>query len=639
MSENGSVAMSASDKKHHSYGDSFSSAEVSQETLPVSSTLDMKPPDVVSTMEEESMRESTDLSENLFLQYARGTTHGLGGTFVGARGTLVSVPETDILQNISDPKGSFETSELKKHIGLNDNLSRALESLAGLNDGSATGSSSVSFGMVEGGETAAKAMENMISTVKDGRPLSNLEMTNGKVPLYGCDDAPLPNFIDLFIPETKEDQIRSYKQYESEEIISSQTLPNIFGSIVCPSTCSGPDDNHSWFTRNRGKSSNDSDMFTGNPNAPSHHYRESIDSLPNMRHISKATIPSPLPPPPVKSVSARNTFHGTSHSKIALEMLSESSQPSEDLKSSQKETDLAGWWNVDDSLDSIRENEGYKTAEKNSRADSVAIQIPPLRAKLRTKDYSSLLSPSQDDLLRQNRSLSELHPAVDTIAQIPLLSDRQPDTRYIQIDTQVVGFPSIGEVEPLFCSVALWHVEIGNEVKCDSEKVDKTLCGRVTEYLTFDIVNDADIEDKCKAALCSCTTTNADVQEWMKQKMTRCGVFPAPSYYDMNNLHAVIIVKKVLAEDADLELYWNYEADQKRPDFSKHRTKAERVCSRLGQILTPFAFGVAPLGQVMGSETRTVPTSKAAQIPLFKLSPGEGDAPIVDHIIAMIQPR
>jgi hypothetical protein len=107
----------------------------------------------------------------------------------------------------------------------------------------------------------------------------------------------------------------------------------------------------------------------------------------------------------------------------------------------------------------------------------------------------------------------------------------------------------------------------------------------------------------------------------------------------MNNLHAVIIVKKVLAEDADLELYWNYEADQKRPDFSKHRTKAERVCSRLGQILTPFAFGVAPLGQVMGSETRTVPTSKAAQIPLFKLSPGEGDAPIVDHIIAMIQPR
>ena len=46
----------------------------------------------------------------------------------------------------------------------------------------------------------------------------------------------------------------------------------------------------------------------------------------------------------------------------------------------------------------------------------------------------------------------------------------------------------------------------------------------------------------------------------------------------------------------------------------------------------PFAFGVAPLLQVIGPNIPMVPTSRAVQIPLFKLVAGKGDQPIIDHI-------
>ena len=69
------------------------------------------------------------------------------------------------------------------------------------------------------------------------------------VSLYGSDDDPIPNSTDLFVRETKEDLIRSSQQQESEEIISSLTVPNLFGGIGCSSRCSDPNDSQGWFSR------------------------------------------------------------------------------------------------------------------------------------------------------------------------------------------------------------------------------------------------------------------------------------------------------------------------------------------------------------------------------------------------------
>ena len=585
--------------------------------------LDASPPS-----QDKGALQSSDLSENLFLQYARGDSHGLGGTFVGAKGTLVSVPETDTLRNIPNPNGTFEASELKRHIGLNDNLSRALESLAVTNGCSATGSSSVSFGMVEAGVAAAEAISNMPTTAKGGRSLSNLEMTGGRVPLYGCDDEPLPNFIDLFIPETNEDQIRSYKQDESEEIISSQALPNMFGPLVCPSNCTGPDDNQSWFTRRRGRSFADLELLTNEGEIHTHRSHKSLDSLPNYKPSSnKFTIPSPLRPPPTKGVLSQNSDPSRTHKK----MTSDISHAIDHENKNIHDFGPIGWWNIDDSESNKTNDECNETAQ----GEGIELQMPPLRDKLRPTDYGALVSPLRDDLLRQNKSLSELNPAVDTIAQLPLLSDRHPSTRYIQIDTTVVGFPSIGEVEPFFCSMAIWNVEPGTNSN------EKQMCGRITESLCFDVVSELDVEERCTAALCP--TASSPFSDGGPQgsipQTTRCGVFPVPSYYEMKNLHAVIIVKKVLADDSDLDMYWNSESDHAKTELTRHRMKAGKAAERTGQILTPFAFGVAPLGQVLGSDSPGITASKAAQIPLFKFSPGEGGNPIVNHIMAMVCPR
>jgi hypothetical protein len=582
---------------------------------------------VGSPTEDEAAQHQSNLNENLFLQYARSNSHGIGGTFVGAKGTLVSVPETDTLRNTSNPNGSFEASELKKHIGLNDNLSRALVSLAVTNGESATGSSSASFGMVEG-VTAAEAIGNMPTTAKGGRSLSNLEMTGGKVPLYGCDDEPLPTFIDLFIPETQEDQIRSYKQDESEEIISSQALPNIFGPLVCPSNCIGPDDNQSWFTRRRGRNFTDSEFLTDDIKVHTHRSNKSLDSLPDSKPgNSKFTIPSPLRPPPINAPLSRKSNHTQEHKKTTSDISQVIDHGAQNIT---EHPGPVGWWNVDEQKSSKTKDE---CSESTGQGEDSELQMPPIRDKLRSTDYGSLLSPSRDDLLRQNKSLSELHPAVDTIAQLPLLSDRHPSTRYVQVDTTVVGFPSLGEVEPFFCSMAIWHVDPGTTLN------EKQMCGRVTESLCFDIVSDSDVEESCRAALCPNTSSSlaGDEEKEPIPQTTRCGIFPVPSYYEMRHLHAVIIVKKVLAETSDLEVYWNSESD--RSELAKHRMRAGKAAERSGAILTPFAFGVAPLGQVLGSESPIAPTSKAAQIPLFKLAPGEGDRSIVNHIMAMVRPR
>jgi hypothetical protein len=184
------------------------------------------------------------------------------------------------------------------------------------------------------------------------------------------------------------------------------------------------------------------------------------------------------------------------------------------------------------------------------------------------------------------------------------------------------------------------------------------MSGCITELLYFDVVNDPEVEENCLSALwpyhdkgCGIELTNSShsTSSCLLQG-TRCGVFPLHSRYDMSNLYAVIIVHKTLSEDTELDMYM-HSPKQKLDDRSQHtknttldlsklRAKAAKSADRFGQFLMPFAFGVAPLVQILGSTPPLIPTSRrAVQIPLFKFIVGEGDKPIIDHILAVTIPR
>jgi len=396
---------------------------------------------------------------NLFSQYARGESEN--NTF----------RPVDSLSSY----GSFEGSELKKQVGLNDNLSKALESLADVDvDG---GSGAVSFTAADAGAAAAKAAEVLMMAVKDGRPLSNLELTGGRVPLYGCDDESLPRGADLGNYETKEDQAQSFQEYESQEIIGSTSVPSIFGPTMCPISSNVSDNNHYWFNRGVIKD---------------------------------------------QSVGA------------------------------QKESRL-GWWSICD---------GVKG-----------------------------------------------HEASTTLECLPYLSDRSPSTRYIQIDAQYVGFPLESEIEPLFCSLSIWHVEqpTNSLSKSNESKtsINMERCSRITEALHFDIISDSKLEQKYMSSIWPFLKEGDDDDSVNKLQGTRCGVFPLPSNLEMSSLHAVLIVQKVVDE----------------------------------KLLAPFAFGAAPLLQVIGDDSPKIPSSHAVQIPLFRIEQGQGEKSIIEHILVMMCPR
>ena len=340
--------------------------------------------------------------------------------------------------------------------------------------------------------------------------------------------------------------------------------------------------------------------------------------------------------------------------------------------------------------------------------------VRTMRDLAKTPDVLTHLSPSPHTLKVQNRPMSELHSATSSAEALPYLSDRNPSTRYLQIDTQVVSFHPVGEIEPLFCTVAIWHVETttgGSGMGTHQTRTsphsslpvpNMQRCGRVTEALHFDFVTDPEVEAKCAPALWPTVSFDdsmlkgegnsrlkasvssprgvggfsrkphlfhkdgvpANVADDKRLKGTRCGVFPLPSNFEVGNLHAVIIVHKVLSEETEVEPYLNVLREKRgknkskgkdkeesgsfgkvqspkhtNADLAKLRGKAAKVSERLGRFLMPFAFGVAPLYQVIGSEIPIIPSSRAVQIPLHKLVAGRGEKPIIDHIMVMLHPN
>lgn len=521
-------------------------------------------------------------------------------------------------------------SEMKKKVGINEHLNAALVSLSANPSSPAAGvdTSMSATGSIAGDESRP-VLSHLGQTTSGGRPMSNLELTNGCAPLFACDDPSLPFESDLGIYETKEEQVRSLEVRHSQVIVEKYAVPDIFGTLACPSPAFSPDDNHSWNTRavparrSAGVYSFSGGQAVGSGVLPD-------PESPKPQHRSELTLPpTPRKTPDSTPVRTKKAFGWGSNART-------------------------GWWNTQIGDEKEEEAESESMGDLGREGSSPPLHLSPLGHKSSLPMVGTGLSPSPKHLREANLPLSHLHSATSVASTLPFLSDRPPSWRYLQIDTKAIGFQCFDEeVEPLFCSLAIYHVETMAHVNSKSSAPAPNLskCGRVTELLNFDVVTNEDVEKRCSGVLWPYLSDGERnpgqvIPEARRTQGTRCGVFPIPSRLNVANLYAVLIVQKVLAEDSGVEIYLGGEAgDGSVPqksrawDMEKLRSRAAQASDRHGRLLTPFAFGVAPLLQVFGTDVPSVPTSRAVQIPLFRLLPGQGERPIIDHIMVMLYPR
>jgi hypothetical protein len=600
--------------------------------------------------------------QDLFSQWARGespanaSSDGLrksfggsavfndsGGsaTFFNNSGTFMNVGGQD--EDSDDD--SLVGSELKKKVGVNEHLNAALASLEEEWYPSANGEGPVS-GVLEDGHE----LTQMPLTPDGGRSLNNHELMNGCSPLFGVDDSPLPVEADLGIHETRDEQQRSKEQRRNQVIIENCCPQNVFGPLACPNPALNPDDNYSWNSR-----STPSQRSPGIPTTVG----AAGDRL--------GVLPSPKTPATrTPKKSPLTDVGGSSSEKVLTSPNSKSSSQKSAFPFQHRTFDSRsrfGWWNVpneEEDLDTsmIGGNSGDSTDASFDIEDKkeAPLQLPPWEHSALTVLVQTQLEPKPEKLQEQNRPLSHLHPATSLAQALPFLSDRPPSYRYLQIDTQAVGFPALGgEIEPLFCTLAIYHVETLPHSNTDPGTApipDLQRCGKITETLNFDVVSDPSIEKRCSGSLWPYDAKKGSLWPHAAKKLveklqgTRCGVFPLPSNLNMHNLYAILTVNKVISEGSDFEVYLRpgksanaTKNKEDKVDIELLRARAEKASSQQGKFIMPFAFGVAPLLQVFGADVPVVPSSRAVQIPLFRFSSGHGERQIIDHIMVMLYPR
>jgi len=533
---------------------------------------------------------------------ATGGTFNFGGSL---RGINSIVPGGD--DNSDDD--SVVGSEMKTKVGVNEHLNAAL---ASLEDGQSPAEAIESDAVVEesGGELT------QVPLTKDGgRPLSNQELMNAHAPLFAVDDPPLPSESDLGNHETREEQQRSKEQRRIQAFIEKYCPYNVFGPLACPNPATSPEDNHSWNSLSTPLQRNPS--FS--PSASNNDHHGSTTTSPMGHSISSDDITS---------------MHSTNGYGLTAKKVSQ-------LASTPRGYDPRtryGWWNISDQNDN-----GIATDSDESRIEDeeAPIQLPPVEHPTNGFPIQTFLEPTPETLLKQNRSLSELHPATSLSQALPFISDRPPSYRYLQVDTRKVHFePLAEELEPLFCSLAIYNVEtiahsLGDRGMAPIPDLER--CGKVTETLNFDYVKNPEVENQCHASIAPYTSDDAKDSS----HLTSCGVFPLPSNLSVNNLYVIITVGKVISEGVDFEPYLRAKAKGKdeQIDIKNLRAKAGRASTNHGNFIMPFAFGVAPLLQVFGADVPRVPSSRAVQIPLFRFYAGNGERQIIDHIMVMLYPR
>jgi len=559
---------------------------------------------------------NTNNSNDLVAKFSDSFRDTSGGNnksfFKSASGTFMNT----IVSDDSDDD-SVVGSEMKKKVGVNEHLNAALASLE-------EDHSPIEECVTDAAVEEADEMTQVPLTEDGGRVLSNQELMNGHAPLFGVDDPPLPSESDLGNHETREEQQRSKEQRRIQAFIEKLCPHNIFGPLACPNPALSPDDNHSWNSM----------------------------STPLQRKANTSTavhstdIPASTTSPMSRSVSSDDL--------ASLHSVNGATKRMSSLTSHTKIYDPRtryGWWNKsenDDDIELANRSDlptGLHAALDESYVEEESteapIQLPPVEHAANACLIQTRLKPSPETLYKQNRPLSELHPATSSVQALPFLSDRPPSYRYLQVDTQAVAFPALGgEVEPLFCSLAIYHVETITHSLGDrgmAPTPDLQRCGKVTETLNFDVVNDTIVEKRCFASL-SPYTSNKNNQ---LPHLTRCGVFPLPSNLSVYNLYAIITVSKVISEGSDFEPYLRAKSKGKEEKIDTEilRAKAEKASNNHGKFIMPFAFGVAPLLQVFGADVPHVPSSRAVQIPLFRFFAGNGERQIIDHIMVMLYPR
>jgi hypothetical protein len=615
--------------------------------------------------------------QDLFSQWARGgspsntntqtslrdslTNINLGSSMVfessaSSRDSGTFMPIPLLVQEGDSDDDSVVGSELKRKVGVNEHLNAALASLEAEWNPSSND---------QAGQPSDPEMLTQVPLTTDGgRALTNLELMNGCTPLFGVDDSPLPVEADLGIHETKDEQQRSNEKRRNQSIIEKCVPQNIFGPIACADPSLGPDDSHSWSSRSTPSQRLTTLTSAGGasgrlgvlptPESPSmkqgHSKSPSSDSIKGGGRKGKMESPkgrNKAPSPPKLS-------HGRFDSRARY-----------------------GWWNIRD------EDKSKKNTENGMGMDEVGkpepthpLQLPPMEHGSSAPLIHTRLEPSPEKLCEQNRPLSHLHAATSLAQTLPFLSDRPSSYRYLQVDTQAVGFPALGgEVEPLFCTLAIYNVETvspsGNGPNV-APMPDIQRCGKVTETLNFDVVSDPDVERRCFGSLWPYAQNQLEEKKSVLSQIkrvssvsqgsnlspsklpeserlqgTRCGVFPLPSNLNVSNLYVVLIIHKVISEGSDFEAYLRPgkpgagtdKARQDKTDLETLRSRAEKASKKQWNFLMPFAFGVAPLLQVFGADVPVVASSRAVQIPLFRFSAGLGERQIIDHIMVMLYPR
>jgi hypothetical protein len=448
--------------------------------------------------------------------------------------------------------GSFIDDEQKKQVGVNDHLSKAIALLE--DDGQPLTNDS----------TTIEQSQVLLSQIdQDGsrkRPLTNYELTSGCVPLYGVDDAPLPQEADLGIHETREEQQRAQEQKRSQEIIEKFVTPNIFGTVACPNPALGPDDFDSWNSRIATSSTQDGLRFPSPGNGYIGTDRDSatgIEVINKRQYNSYGSSPAKLEAVSmqlpgrdnVRSRSAGNSvdLDVTPNSQQQLNQMQEhpthpsnpqrhhqkppkhtgkrsnesvvssTSIPNKTYRRFGRQRKRFGWWNVTEEAGADHDN--TKLDDEETTDDGI-LQIPPIHHSANALSVSTKLDPSPEKLHADNLPLSTMHSATSMEQSLPYLSDRPQSYRYLQIETQTIAFPPLkGEIEPLFCSLAIYNVETissankthlsgaasggsGSNNKTRSVPIPNLQrCGRVTESLYFDHVVDDGVAHKCNGAL------------------------------------------------------------------------------------------------------------------------------------------
>jgi len=625
----------------HTNKESWTSSLESSVTS-LTASLDFSHDDVeqaVSTHPQDSLPDNRDFSQDQFLRFARAgfADDGVGDSFdsgsdhktdrskgaataalqMDSTGTFVQMDSNIFVEAVNSADdtsddNSVEATEERKFVGLNDNISAAAAMLAGegvddVDDDGQGGSGTSMFMAVGGGAKAAN---------KYGRPYTNFELTNGCIPQFGCDDPSLPHESDLGAFQTKEEEKRSADERRERNIIEDLAVPGIMPHIACPTQCTDVDDSQSWNAR-----------FAGG--------KLGIKGGPNTMLISLEDN---------TSTDGEPTSSGKRKQPLVYE------------------TSRVGWWNFPPGFD---EDNVMKNGKRRKSAKKITpkAEVFPAFDDPIPLDVQTRLWPPPSLLRENNFSTTRLHPATSAARFLPHLSDRPVSMRHIQIDTTAVGFPKLGgEIEPMFCRLAIYHFEMKSTTSpAGKTSVAPTVarCGPVTETLNFDIVQDPSVIQSCMRALwpyadesevneiLGSSPSTAGETNVMASEGTTCGIFSLPSNLNLANLYAVLIVNKVVAGSSDLEHYYKpNRREAKMPsgaleqlDLQQLRENAAKSSEEFGQFITPFAFGIVPLMHIIETESTQNPVSRAVQIPLFKFVQGRGVASILDHILVMLHPR